>query len=129
MVVLVWSVALAEGCANEFGALPGDDAVEVKPLSISIEELHKRMVSDDAFEIPGSPVIRGSVTANDLSGNFYRSFVVEQDGFAVEVLEGSRSLASRYAEGAVVVISLEGLWMARSSGVLQVGVEASSTSS
>lgn len=118
---------LLAGCMDSFESAPTESDVEVKPYNITIEELHN--ITTDSGEITSDLWVCGSVTANDCSGNFYRSFMLEQDGFAVEVLEGSINLASRYPEGAVVTISLEGLWYARSCGVLQIGVEASESSS
>ncbi len=119
----------AVGCANRFEAASTEGDVEITPFNITIEELHSITATSSTFECVSDLVICGSVTANDEEGNFYRSFMLEQRGYAVEILEGSLSLASRYPEGAVVTVALKGLWMSRSDGVLQVGMEASAGSS
>lgn len=65
--------------------------------------------------------IAGRVLANDRSGNFYKSIVVEDSTGGVEVCLDSYSLASLYPVGCRVVVELDGLWAREYKGVLQVG--------
>jgi hypothetical protein len=70
-------------------------------------------------------LIGGVVTASDESGNFYRTFVVDDLTGAVEVMAGGYDLHTLYPIGRVVYIRLRGLTLARTEGgMYQLGVEA-----
>ncbi len=115
------------GCYNTFGNMSeGDEQLPV--ANMTIEELHALCAADEYFDVSQDVAIRGTVTANDEGGNFYLSFVIEQDGYAVEVLEGLNYTYVRYPVGSVVTISLNGLRLSRSYGVMQVGIATSSGS-
>lgn len=65
--------------------------------------------------------IVGRVSANDLSGNFYKSIVVEDSTGAVEISLDSYDLAALYPVGCEVVVDLDGLWCGLYDGVMQIG--------
>ncbi|MFR9660011.1 MAG: DUF5689 domain-containing protein [Rikenellaceae bacterium] len=107
---------------NKFEEAPTEAQTTDSPFNITIEELHARTSAYDYYDITQDITISGSVTANDIGGNFYKSFVMEQGGYAVEVLEGITYSYIRFQEGYEVTVQLNGLRLARSGGVLQVGV-------
>ena len=70
-------------------------------------------------------LIGGGVTASDASGNFYRTFVVDDLTGAVEVMAGGYDLHTLYPIGRVVYIRLKGLTLAqRDGGLYQLGYQA-----
>lgn len=66
-------------------------------------------------------VFAGNVTANDRSGNFFRSFIVDDGTGAVEVKAGFYDLHNLYPVGRRVVIRARGLALGEYNGVMQLG--------
>ena len=66
-------------------------------------------------------VVEGRVTTSDRSGNFYRTFCIESEGAAAEIMAGIDALHNDYPEGSRIVVSLKGLAVGRRLGVLQIG--------
>lgn len=127
-VVAVAFVLVAGGCYNRFGS---PSATEETPqvANITIGQLQTLLgSSDDYADISSDLTIVGSVTAHDEGGNFYKSFMLEQGGYSVEILEGLTESHVRHGIGYQVAVRLQGLRVARSYGVLQVGVATSSGS-
>jgi hypothetical protein len=73
--------------------------------------------------LPDDGLIGGVVTASDRSGNFYRSFLIEDFTGAVEVMAGLYDLHALYPEGRVVYVSLQGLTLGVRDGVFQLGLD------
>lgn len=65
--------------------------------------------------------ICGRVIANDVTGNWYRSFIVDDGTGAIEVRAGYRELHSHYPIGRQVKINVHGLAVGSYEGVLQLG--------
>lgn len=71
--------------------------------------------------LPDNVSVEGVVTTSDRAGNFYRTFCVEQDGAALEVMAGIDQLHNDFPIGCQVTLHLGGLTLSESYGVLQVG--------
>ncbi|MCC8036129.1 MAG: DUF5689 domain-containing protein [Rikenellaceae bacterium] len=67
-------------------------------------------------------VVGGYVTANDKSGNIYRSFFIEDGTGALEVRAGMYSLHNVYVRGRYVAVKLSGLTVSIYNGTLQAGL-------
>ncbi len=115
------------GCYNSFSSLEVDNSGSAPTVNATLEHLHSlydlgiRYINDDV-------VVRGSVTANDESGNFFWSFFIESDGYAVEVLAGLYDSNVRYPLGADIILSLKELSLAKYNGVLRVGLPSDDSS-
>ncbi len=69
-----------------------------------------------------SPVtVKGRVTTCDRSENFYRTFCIEADGAALEIMAGLDHLHNDYPEGCTVTVRLQGWMLAENRGMLQLG--------
>lgn len=90
------------------------------PVTTTIAVLHS-LYRGTLTAIDGQVTVAGRVTANTEGGNFYRSFLLEAAGAAVEVLIAIDALHNDYPVGAEVVLSAEGLAMDRSYGILRIG--------
>lgn len=122
-------VSFLSGCSNRFDAASTEGVVTEMVSNITIESLHSLSASSSVLYINQDLLLCGTVTANDKGGNFYKSFVIEQDGYALEVLDGLTYTYLRFQEECMVYVDLNGLCVARGSrGVLQVGVEPSAGS-
>lgn len=88
------------------------------------------MLRDNYFGTPytiNQPLtIGGYVTANDLSGNFFRSFVIDDGTGSIEVNAGFYDLHNYYQVGRRVVIRAEGLAVGMYNGVIQLGYKINS---
>lgn len=113
---------LFAGCYDRFDD-PAEEADRVDlTYNITLEMLHKVFSADGYVDVKDDMRIRGNVTAHDKGGNFYKTFVIEEDGYGVEILEGLTDSYVRHQLGAEIFISLEGLRITRSRGVMQIGV-------
>ena len=78
---------------------------------------------DDNVVIKDDMVITGRVTANDSSGNFYKTFVLQDITGAVEIYAGLYDLHNIYRIGQQVTVYLKGCCMDMYNGVLRIGLE------
>ncbi len=66
-------------------------------------------------------VVEGYVTANDLSGNYFKTFVIQDGTGAVEINAGIADIHNYYQAGRRVVVKAEGLALGSYNGVVQLG--------
>lgn len=96
-------------------------AATLPPATTSIAEL-RRLYPGKPVRIGEAIVVHGTVTTSDRAGNFYRSFAVEDDGAALEVVCGTDESHNRYPAGCRVALKLANTALGRSRGVLQLGL-------
>ncbi|MFR9593589.1 MAG: DUF5689 domain-containing protein [Rikenellaceae bacterium] len=123
-ITSVVAVALMSGCYDSFR---GGGSIQVGPApasNITIAQLHT-MLESESMLVYDDFIVRGTVTSTDRYGNFYKTFVMEDNGYGVEILEGLTDSYVRHDVGSVVVVKLQGLMCSRYLGVLQVGAKAS----
>jgi hypothetical protein len=111
---------LCAGCGEREFDEPAEVPVSMTP-TLTIAELQALHASGLAVLPQGT--IGGTVTASDASGNFHRSFIVEDRTGAVEVMAGLYDLHALYPEGRRVYVSLKGLVLGSSGGVYQLGLD------
>ncbi|MFR9651130.1 MAG: DUF5689 domain-containing protein [Rikenellaceae bacterium] len=123
IIKLLPIIFILVGCYNRFD----DRLVEGSYLesNYTIERLHADLDDRSFADITADLVVRGVVTANDESGSIYNSFMVENDGYAMEVLVELSNSYVKFPEGNIVYVALNGLRAMRSWGVVQVGLPAS----
>ncbi len=109
------------GCGYDDFSADDWSPVEVGTIPNSDISLLLTHYSGGQTIIPDNVVIEGRVTANDRSGNFYRSVIIEDRTGAVELLIDLYDLHNIYRRGQRVVVRAEGLAMGSSGGVLQIG--------
>lgn len=117
------------GCYDSFDEPSGEAEMEDMTYNITLEMLHSVFSADGYVDVKDDMRIRGNVTAHDKGGNFYKTFVIEEFGYGVEILEGLTDSYVRHQIGAEIFVSLEGLRITRSRGVMQIGVATSQGSS
>ncbi|MDL2320252.1 DUF5689 domain-containing protein [Alistipes sp. OttesenSCG-928-B03] len=118
-IMLFVAVLLASCGYNRFDVEP-PDAGEYLAANADIGTL--RALYDGAtITVDEEVIIAGVVTANDRSGNFYRSFIIEDATGAVEVRAGMFSLHRTFRRGQRVAVKLQGLAVGVYNGVVQVG--------
>ncbi len=122
-LILIVAVAFMGGCYDSFEGGEGVPSSSAPLPNITIGELHDLVVTE-RMSIYDDMVVQGVVTSSDREGNFYKSFFVERDAYALEIMEGLYDSYTRHDVGSVVSVRLQGLALSRYMGVLQVGVVA-----
>lgn len=79
--------------------------------------------------VNGQVILAGYVTANDMSGNFYRTFIIDDGTGAIEVRAGLYDLKNLFPLGRYVAVKAEGLTVSDYNKVLQIGMTPSGGSS
>ncbi len=121
------TVVVCIGCYNRFDDPTASEGVDIV-TNITTEELSRVLSADGYVDIDQEIKVRGNVSAHDESGNFYKSFVIENNGYGVEILEGLTDSYVRHQLGAEIVVDLNGLRVSRSRGVVQIGTATESSS-
>ena len=108
---------------------PFDPEESVTGTMLTIKELSQRFIAEAAkkdpktdepnsdnlrtwcWEVSEDLWIKGRITTSDRSGNFYKSFYIQDDanGPGIEIKVGRTSLHNDYKVGQMVYISLDGL--------------------
>ena len=128
-------IAAAAFCAcDEFGPVftgkydePADeriytDADFAAQTPITIREL-KAMYKDGPVKITEDYVIKGQVTTSDASGNFYKSFYIQDETAGIELKLGLTGLYNDYKLGQWIYVKCKGLVIGDYEGSKQLGYE------
>lgn len=67
-------------------------------------------------------IIAGYVTANDKSGNFYRTFIIEDGSGAIEIKAGLDELHNSFPTGMYVAVKAQGLRVGNYNGITEIGL-------
>ncbi|MDE7123853.1 MAG: hypothetical protein K2N93_06080 [Alistipes sp.] len=119
--LIVPFVALAALVACHDGPF-GDEGREVEPppATTDIRSLQE-LLAGASVTVEGDIVVAGTVTADDRSGNFYHSLLIEDDGAGIELLAAVDRLHNDFPVGCRVTLRLRGLALGTTLGVLQAG--------
>ena len=125
IILLLLSAGIFAGCFVGCGYDRADD-----PAPPSLEEVIPNMeiaqlrslYSGSAVAIMHDIVLSGWVTANDRSGNFYRTFVLDDGTGAVEVKAGMTEMHNIFVLGRRVSVKAKGLTLGSYDGVFQIGL-------
>ena len=66
-------------------------------------------------------IIKGVVTANDESGNFYKTLYIQDDSAAINIQIDRSNMFNAFKVGQVVYIKLKGLCLGNYGGMIQIG--------
>ncbi len=116
VVALVATSLLGVGC----GYTEPEPRVCALTANAPIATLHDIARSGVGF-VADNVVVEGVVTANDWSGNFYQTIVIEDPSAAIELFVGLYDLHCRFPVGTSVVVDTEGLGVMFHDGVVQLG--------
>lgn len=102
---------------------------EVPTLPNADLALLRQLYDGRSFVVAEDMVFEGYVTANDRSGNFFRSFIVDDGTAAVEVRAGFYELHALYPLGRRVVLHARGCAVGMYNGIVQIGPRINSANS
>ncbi len=66
-------------------------------------------------------IIKGVISANDESGNFYKSLYIQDDSAAINIQIDRPSMFNAFKVGQLVYIKLKGLCLGNYGGMIQIG--------
>jgi len=89
---------------------------------ISIEDLKNMYDGGDAYLITDSVFIKGIVVADDKSGNFYQTIVMEDASAGVALRIETSDFFNIYPVGRRVFVLVKGLYIGQYNGLVQIGV-------
>lgn len=115
---LLLALLLAAACHD--GGFPLPDEPEAEAATTTIAEL-RRLHTGGSVTVEGDISVSGLVTADDRSGNFYRTLVLEEGGAGMELRAALDRLHVDFPVGCRVTLRLRGLALGSSGGVLQAG--------
>lgn len=116
------------GCGYNNFDLPEVPAHGTEAYNMDIADLCS-LHGGQAYHIDKELIISGYVTANDKGGNFYRSFVLEDETGAVEIKSGEIELHNIYVYGRKVTVKAKGLTLGMYNGVAELGMRSYSPGS
>ncbi len=120
--IAILLLIFCDGCGyDRFEDLPDTEERSTAESNASLSMLMERYYGDRTV-ITDDLVLSGMISANDESGNFYRSFVVEDESGAVEVCAGFYDVYRFYPKGHRVTIHAVGLALGCYYGVIQMGL-------
>jgi hypothetical protein len=115
------------GCVDrDFDAPPLDERVDPDiPADqiISIAELKALRDNNEFTAIQLDRYISAVIVADDESGNFFRTIVLEDETGGISILLDDVELWNRYFVGNRVFIHLERIWLGEFAGLPQIGFE------
>lgn len=107
--------------------IPDSDVVTIQ----SLKDLHVSQQIETVSELDNGAFrgkyLRGVITADDESGNFYKNFVMQDETAGIVIRQSRTDAYPFYAQGREVYIKLDGLFMGDFRGVTQLGGFISST--
>ncbi len=120
IAVLLAGGMLMLSCNKKFDEPPAYIPPDIT-ANLSIRDLKAMHVKGNAEQITGDKVIEGVVVADDQSGNFYKSIVIEDSTAGILVKLDAYDLYTDYPIGRHIFIKMNGLYMGDYNGLIEIG--------
>lgn len=126
LLLTIGCLFLLSGCIHDnFDSPPlgGSDPEIDESLIITIDDLKDQYLGADAQELTDSVFIRATVIADDRSGTFYQTIVLEDETAGIAIRIGTASFYNIYPIGRRVFVLVKGLYIGQYNGLVQLGVQ------
>ena len=122
-LMLALASLLVSGCVDRDFDTPPAEVINIPEANTDISELKAMYATggEDFLEITDDLVIRGVVIANDRSGNFFKTIVIQDETAGIELKINSTGLFGDYPLDREIAVKLQGLTLGDYNGVIQVG--------
>jgi len=121
LFIFLFITGLVTSCIPDDHDLPPTTGADPNiRVTATIAQL-KAMYSGTAIQLHDSLVIKGLVVADDQSGNFYKSIVIQDSTAGILIRLDASNLFQTYPVGRRLFIKLGGLWMGEYHGLIQIG--------
>jgi len=107
-------------CNKKFDQPPTFEEPNVT-VNCTIKALKARHIKDNFEQIIGDTIISGIIVADDRSGNFYKSIVIQDASGGITVRLDGTSLFVNYPVGRRIYIKCKGLYLGVYGGLIQLG--------
>lgn len=104
----------------------GEVVIEVPDANATIGDLLALYVEGAVTPITTDMIFDGIVTANDISGNFYKQIVIEDENDAINIQIDDFDLFQTFNIGRRVVVKAENLAVGDFNGLPQIGINGGS---
>lgn len=123
--IAAWMIA----CNKKFDEPPVYQAPDITP-DLTISDLKAMHVTGQFEQITGDNTIGGVVIADDRSGQFYKTIVIQDETGGISVKLDAYDLYTSYPIGRKVYIKVKGLYLADYNKLIEIGggVDNSGTS-
>ena len=120
LFLLILAGLLSSCIQDDFDLPPTTGADPNIDVTATISQV-KAMYSGTAFQLSDTLVIAGLVVADDESGNFYKSIVIQDSTAGILIRMDATGLFATYPVGRRLFIKLGGLWIGEYNGLIQLG--------
>lgn len=119
-LLLFLMVTCTCSCNKKFDEPPPYMGPDIRP-TISIRDLRAKHTMGLFEYLQDEDVIEGMVVADDRTGNFYKSIVLQDSTGGIVIALDGFGLYNDYPVGTKLAVKLKELWMADYGGMIQLG--------
>jgi hypothetical protein len=120
-LILLILTGLLSSCIENDGDLPPTTGEDPNIAVTATIAQVKAMYTGTAMELDDSLVVSGVIVADDESGNFYKSIVIQDASAGILIRMDASELYKTYPVGRRIFIKLGGLWIGEYNGLIQLG--------
>lgn len=107
---------------QDFDTPPAEaENFEIPENIVSIASLKAKHVEGEFERLEADEAIRGIVIADDESGNYFKTLVIQDETGGIEVKINATGLYNDYPIGREIYVKLQGLYMGDFAGLTQIG--------
>jgi hypothetical protein len=121
LFIFLFITGLVTSCIPDDHDLPPTTGADPNIQVTSTIAQLKALYSGTAMQLDDSLVISGLVVADDETGNFYKSIVIQDATAGILIRLDATNLFQTYPVGRRLFIKLGGLWMGEYHGLIQIG--------
>lgn len=128
MLLAITGLSISSCRKDDFDEPPMNGADPNLSVNMKIDSL-KNMYTGSIFKVTNDWIIAGVVTADDKSGNFYKTIVIEDATAGISIRLDLSNFYVDYPIGRRVFVKLNGLYVGAYGGLIQLGgwVDSSGT--
>ncbi len=124
---LLLSVAISSCVKRNFDEPPVKDDTVNLTVTHTIAEIKARYINSPV-QITDDVIISGIVISDDVTGNFFKQLIIQDETGGIEFRVDRVALSDDYPSGRRVFVKMKNLWLASNNGTIQVGVSITANS-
>lgn len=127
VVAAIMVTTLSACIKNNYDAPPVDGTDPNLTPTMTIAQF-KQLYTGSRFEVEDSILLAGVVAADDKSGNFYKTLIIQDSTAGIAIRLDESGLSNNYMIGRKVYIKTKGLFLGEYNGLIQLGGAATAGS-
>lgn len=124
---LLMSVVISSCVKRNFDEPPVKDETANLVVTHTIAQIKARYVNSPV-QITDDVIIAGIVISDDVTGNFFKQLIIQDETGGIEFRVDRVALSDDYPAGRRVFVKMKNLWLASNNGTVQVGVSITANS-